>query len=262
MPFADSAALLTAQRTDALFAAMDGGAGSRRRDLQHEITLINLPTARSIAARYHGRGEVDDDLMQVAYLALVKAVQHYDPWLGRDFLSYAVPCIHGEIKRYFRDHGWAIRPPRHVQELRASVNAASQELAQQLGRSATPAEIAVAAELDLDTVQECLASNQLYHLPSIDAPVDGAAGVEHGTRAALFDTLGHDDGRLESVVDLVSLRPLLARLPRRERRLLTLRFVHEWSQARIASELGVSQVQVSRLLSKVLGELREQLQAA
>lgn len=217
-----------------------------------------------MAARYVGRGETFDDLYQVACVALVKAVRNFDVSRHRAFGFYARPSMHGEVKRHFRDHSWGIRPPRHIQDSRGGVNDAVASLAQDLQRQPVVDEIVGATGLDGATVRECLASNGLYRLASIDA-VPPAAGEGGGSEVRTVDftaSLGDVDDRLESVEDRMTLQPLIARLSPRERRLLALRFVHEWTQAQIAQDLGVSRVQVSRLLTTVLSGLRRSLEAA
>jgi RNA polymerase sigma-B factor len=236
---------------------------AERERLRHEVTELNLPMARRVAARYVGRGESFEDLYQVACVALVKAVRNFDDSRDSAFGFYAIPSMHGEVKRHFRDHSWGIRPPRHIQDARAGVNEAVQKLTQDLRRPPTVDEIVDTTGLDAATVRECLASNDLYRLSSIDAlPGSNDAGSGELRTLDFTVALGDVDDRLESVEDRLTLRPLIARLPPRERRLLALRFVDEWTQAQIAQEFGVSQVQVSRLLTKVLSGLRESLVAA
>jgi RNA polymerase sigma-B factor len=251
------------RRTAELFGriAASGDEAERER-LRREVSELNLPMARRVAARYVGRGETFDDLYQVACVALVKAVRNFDVDRHRAFAFYAMPSMHGEVKRHFRDHSWGIRPPRHIQDSRGGVNDAVASLAQDLRRQPVVGEIVEATGLDAATVRECLASNGMYRLPSIDAlPAAGEGGGDVRT-VDFTASLGDVDDRLESVEDRLTLRPLIARLAPRERRLLVLRFVHEWTQAQIARELGVSQVQVSRLLTKVLSGLRRSLEAA
>jgi RNA polymerase sigma-B factor len=254
----------TESRTTALFeriAATDDA--EERRRLRHEVVLLHLPAARRVAARYTGRGESFDDLQQVACIALVKAARSFDPGRGTTFAAYAVPSMHGEVKRHFRDHGWVIRPPRHIQDSRTGVNEAVATLTQDLGRRPTHAEVAAVTGLDDDTVRACLASNDIFRLASIDAlPQGGDGAAGEGRSADLAAFLGGADERLEAIEERLSLRPLIAALDPRERRLLALRFGQEWTQAQIASDFGVSQVQVSRLLTKVLTGLRQSLAAA
>ncbi|GAB7193638.1 SigB/SigF/SigG family RNA polymerase sigma factor [Kineococcus sp. NUM-3379] len=226
-----------------------------RRPLRDEVIRLNMPVATSIAMRYRGRGESVDDLVQVALLGLVKAVDGFDPGRGRDFLAYAVPTISGEVKRHFRDRGWDIRPPRRIQELRAGVEAAQEVLVQRLDRSPTVSEVARYLEVDIEEVTECLASVELYHVRSVDQQVDSAGEL------SLAETLGAPDPQLEHVVDSVSLRPLLRQLSPRDKRILSLRFDQGWTQSQIAQDVGVTQMQVSRLLTQVLAKLRRQLDA-
>lgn len=232
----------------------------RERRLRQDLVLANVSVATSIAMRYRGRGEPLEDLAQSAYLGLVKAANGFDPRQGLDFLSYAVPTIAGEVKRHFRDHTWMVRPPRRLQELRVDVMAASSRLAQDLGHSPTVAEIAAQLGVNEDDVIECLASAEGYHARSLDAPLRGAAeGAVPGESAgaSLADVLGEDDTRLDLVEDMVSLRPLLDRLPPRDRRILILWFFHEQTQAQIGEQVGVTQMQVSRLIARALQILRK-----
>jgi RNA polymerase sigma-B factor len=250
-------------RTAALFQCIAGtDDAEERRRLRHEIVALNLPTARRVAARYAGRGEALEDLVQVACVALVKTVRTFDADRHNSFTAYAVPSMHGEVKRHFRDHGWGIRPPRHIQDARSGVTAAVAALTQSLGRRPAVDDIVAITGLDAETVEACLASNDLYRLASIEAlsPSDGGRGDTRPAGPA--DVLGDVDSRLELVEDRVTLERLIAALGPRERRLIRLRFVHEWTQSQIADDLGISQVQVSRLLAKVLSGLRASLAAA
>jgi RNA polymerase sigma-B factor len=245
------------EQTAALFADLSCcDDEEERRRLRDAIVLVNLPVATSVALRYRGRGEPVDDLVQVAHLGLVKAVDGFDPGRGADFLAYAVPTIRGEVRRHFRDRGWDIRPPRRIQELRVRVEAAAEALSQQLDRSPRPSEIAEHIGADPEDVAECLASAECYHVHSLDAPTDSEAGAD------LTGTLGSLDPDLEALHDVLSVRPLLAQLSPRERRILTLRFWRGWTQAQIAEDVGVTQMQISRLLAQSLRRLRQQLEAA
>src|SRR3954454_20060941 len=229
---------------------------AQERTLRHELVVLNVPVATSIALRYRARGEAMEDLVQAAHLGLVKAVNGFDPERGRDFLAYAVPTISGEVKRHFRDQGWDIRPPRRIQELRSEVERASADLTQSLGRAPRLSEIAGHLGASEDDVVECVASADLYHVHSLDAPVGGAEDL------AVGDTLGDLDPMLGQIEDVLSVRPLLERLSPRDRRILALRFFQGWTQQQIADDVGVTQMQVSRLISKALRRLREGLQAA
>lgn len=226
-----------------------------RRRLLDEVVLLNLPVARGLAARYRDRGEVFDDLLQVASLALVKAAQGYEPGKGRGFLAYAVPTITGELRRHFRDRGWDVRPPRRLQELRLAIESAAQELSQTSGHAPTVAELAEHLGVGEEEVLEAVAAAQGYTASSLDAPCDGEDGVPLG------ETLGCEDEDLERVVDCLAVEPLLATLSPRDRHILSLRFYRGWTQSQIAEDIGVTQMQVSRLLSKALAKLRQEVMA-
>jgi RNA polymerase sigma-B factor len=225
------------------------------RRLRQQLIVLNVPVATSIALRYRGRGEPLEDLVQTAQLGLVKAAHGFDPTRGQDFLAYAIPTISGEVKRHFRDQGWDIRPPRRIQELRWEVERTSTELTQALGRSPRLSQIAAQLKVSEDDVVECVASADLYHVHSLDAPAGDQAAHSVG------DNLGHVDPALEQIDDVLSVRPLLDRLSPRDRRILSLRFFSEWTQQQIADEVGVTQMQISRLLSSALRRLREGLAA-
>jgi RNA polymerase sigma-B factor len=211
-----------------------------------------LPLARSLAARYRGRGEPLEDLYQVAVLALVKAVDGYDPARQVAFTSYAVPTIVGALKRHFRDTTWRVRVPRRVQELAISIGPANAELVQQLGRSPTRAELAAHLGAGEDDVAVAMNSWQFRHPESLDW-LSATGGSD---RRSFLDTLGAVDVGFEAVTDWHTLQPLLAALPVRERRILALRFFADLTQAEIAVEFGLSQMHISRLLVRVLTQLR------
>ncbi len=224
--------------------------GTQRQRLIDEVVLIHLRLAESIARRYYGRGIERDDLLQVANLGLVNAAQRFDPDRGKDFVSFAVPTITGEVKRYFRDHGWTVRPPRRVQELHARVTAAAAEISQAKGAAPTPADLAEHLGVEVDDVLEASASHECFTVASIDYRGSG------GEETPLAETLGEDDdgfGRAEAVV---ALAPACRELKARDRQILYLRFFKGWTQQEIAKELGVTQMQVSRLLARILGRLR------
>jgi RNA polymerase sigma-B factor len=238
----------------------DGDGRQQERRLRQELALANTVVATSIALRYRGRGVPREDLEQSAYLGLVKAANGFDPNHGEDFLSFAVPTIAGEVKRYFRDHTWIVRPPRRLQELRVEVMAASSRLGQGLGRSPNVSEIAAELHVSEDDVIESLASAHCYHARSLDEPVlvpDGTPGESNGMSPA--DVLGEDDIRLDLVEEMLSLKPLVANLPSRSRRIVTLWLFHDLTQAQIGEQVGVTQTQVSRLLKGALDELRQGL---
>ena len=226
---------------------------TERQRLTDEVVLLNLPVARSLAMRYRERGVPLDDLTQVAALGLVKAVHGFDAERGRDFMAYAAPTITGEIKRHFRDTGWAVRPPRRLQELRTRVSQATQTLSQATGRAPTVKELAEALQVPQDDVVEAMVSSNGYATTSLDAPPDG----ENGSWA---DSVPDVDTELSGTPDRVALERLLSQLPERERRILAMRFFADKTQSEIGAEIGVTQMQVSRLLSRALRRLREQLE--
>jgi len=223
-----------------------------RHVLEDRLVEVNLQIALDVARRYRSRGVPIEDLEQVASLGLVKAARGYDPARGSDFLSYAVPTIRGEVRRYFRDHGWAVRPPRTVQQAQARITAVESDLCQELGRAPRPSEIAERLEVDLDLVVEALAANGCFSPTSLDAtPV----GAENG----IGERLGEDDTGFDSAEARVALQPLLAHLDRRERIMLEMRFFKGSTQSEIGAVLGITQMQVSRLLSALLARLRDEM---
>jgi RNA polymerase sigma-B factor len=221
--------------------------------LRAEVVVLNMGVARAIAHRYRQRGLAEDDLVQAAYVGLVKAANGFDPSHERDFLSYAVPTVTGEVKRYFRDFGWAVRPPRRVQELQGQIAKVSAELTQKLGRSPRPSEVAEHVGLDVESVIEALAADGAFTPASLDVPVgeDGAA--------TLGDLMPEEDTDFGSAEARVTLGPAVRKLAPRDRRILELRFFEGWTQEQIAKDIGVTQMQVSRLLSRILKELRAEL---
>ncbi|MFF5145014.1 RNA polymerase sigma factor SigF [Streptomyces sp. NPDC013157] len=230
--------------------------GPERLALRDELVELWLPMAERIAVRFRGRGETLEDLYQVAALGLVKAVDHYDPERGRAFEAYAVPTITGEIKRHFRDHMWTLHVPRRVQELRNRVRTALKELDQTTpGRPPTVAEIAARTQLTEEEVRAGMEALDCYSTLSLDAEVPGGDGY------VLGDTLGAADPGYDLIVDRAAAEPCLQNLPERDRLILYLRFFRGMTQSRIAGQLGISQMHVSRLLSACFDRLREELQA-
>ncbi len=221
--------------------------------LRAEVVVLNMGVARAIAHRYRQRGLAEDDLVQAAYVGLVKAVNGFDPSHERDFLSYAVPTVTGEVKRYFRDFGWAVRPPRRVQELQGQIAKQSSELTQKLGRSPRPSEVAHDLGIDVETVIEALAADGAFTPASLDVPV-GADGA-----ATLGDLMPDQGEEFQSAEARVVLGPVVRALAPRDRRIIELRFFHGWTQEQIAQDIGVTQMQVSRLLSRILKDLRTEL---
>ncbi|GAA4732254.1 SigB/SigF/SigG family RNA polymerase sigma factor [Phytohabitans rumicis] len=215
----------------------------------------NLPLANRLARRYAGRGEPLEDLSQVAALALITAVDRYDPRRAVPFTAYAVPTILGTLKRHFRDTAWAIRVPRSTQELTREIVTATGELSQLQGRQPTPAELADHLHVTLDDLQATIGARHAYHLASLNTPHTTAAGID------LIDLIGGIDPRYTGVDEHLTLRPLLAALPTREQRILTMRFFGHMTQTQIAAEIGLSQMHVSRLLKQTLTRLRTAITA-
>ena len=212
--------------------------------------MCNMGVARALASRYRRRGIADDDLEQVAYLGLVKAVHGFDLSYERDFLAYAVPTIRGEIKRWFRDHGWAVRPPRRIQELQAQVNAADNQLSQQLGRSPRPREVAEWLQVDEDQVIEALACLGSFTPASLDQlATDGTSA----TFAELLQITDHTPALIEA---RMLLAPAVKRLSKRHQQILYLRYFEGLTQTEIGRQVGLSQMHVSRLLSRIHRQLQ------
>ncbi len=222
--------------------------GEERAAYENDVIGLNMTVATDVARRYHGRGIVDDDIDQVAFLGLVKAVRGFDPALGDDFLSYAVPTLRGEIRRYFRDSGWTVRPPRSVQEIQARVVAAEAELTQRLGRAPRPAEIAADLAAPLPLVIDAMSANGCFSPVSLDA----VGGDGDSVPDSPAERMGDLDPAFASAEARLALRPLMATLSPRDRRIIELRYFHHHTQAQIGSEVGVTQEQVSRLLSSIL----------
>lgn len=232
--------------------------GAVKEELRQQIATAWLPMAHRLAGRYRNRGESLDDLRQVAALGLVKAVSRFDPGRGTAFESYAVPTIDGEIKRHFRDCMWSVHVPRRVQVLRSRVRAARQELSQAAAsdRAPTLPEIAAHARLTEQEVAEGLAALESFSSLSLDAQ---AQGPTDAVPLSLGETLGAPDPALDTVVDREAVRPQLCRLPEREREILYLRFFGGMTQSAIADALGISQMHVSRLISRSCATIREEI---
>ena len=226
---------------------------TERRRLQHEVVLLNLPLADGVARRYAGRGIEWDDLVQVGRVGLLKAVVGYQAGKGAGFPAYATPTIAGEIKRYFRDHAWMVRPPRRLQELHAEVSCIEPNLRQQLHRAPSAGELAGALGVETEELTDALVARSGYSALSLDAPTYTDSGLSLGEGLP-------DDNDGYAAVELAEwLRPALARLSERERRIIALRFVDGLSQEQIGRHLGVSQMHISRLLAGILGRLRDDL---
>ncbi|MGW4365341.1 RNA polymerase sigma factor SigF [Nocardia takedensis] len=226
-----------------------------RASVRTQIVERCLPLAEHIARKFSGRGEDFDDLLQVARLGLVQAVDRFDVERGASFLSFAVPTIMGSVRRHFRDGTWALRVPRRAKEVQAQVRPAIEALSQKLGRMPTAREIA--AELDLEVVEvtQAIMAANAYQTNSLDATSNSS---DEQTRPSIADTLGREEPSYRLLEDALAVRPLLAALPERERQVLVWRFFENRTQAQIADRLGVSQMQVSRILTRTLKKLREQ----
>jgi RNA polymerase sigma-B factor len=209
-----------------------------------------MPLAYSIAARYQRTAEPSDDLRQVAATGLIKAIDRYDPSRPSAFTSFAVPTIDGELKRHFRDHAWAVRPPRRLQELALCIDAVTNELARELGRSPTTAELSTALGVDEELLLEALVANTARAALSLQARVSS------DDDATLEDWIGHDDGGIAWAEDHAVLTALLPTLSPRERLVIRLRFDKDMTQAQIAASVGVSQIGVSRIIRRSLHRLR------
>jgi RNA polymerase sigma-B factor len=225
-----------------------------REQLRGQLVELHLPLVEYLARRFRNRGEWLDDLTQVATIGLIKSIDRFDLERGVEFSTYATPTIVGEIKRHFRDKGWAVRVPRRLQELKLSLTKAIGELAQREGRAPTVSELAAHLQMSEEEVLEGLESANAYSTVSLDAPDSGDEDAP-----AVADSLGIVDEALEGVEYRESLKPLLERLPPREKKILLLRFFGNLTQSQIASELGISQMHVSRLLARTLTQLRDGL---
>ncbi|NPD06042.1 SigB/SigF/SigG family RNA polymerase sigma factor [Nocardioides sp. zg-1308] len=223
------------------------------RRLARELIEDHHDVAVSMAWRYRNRGVDLDDLQQVALLGLTKAAQRFDPDAGHAFMSFAVPTIRGEIRRYFRDNGWMVRPPRRVQELQPRIHEAREELERELERSPRPTEIAEHLGEPLDSVVEALTAEGTFAPTSLD-------GVVGDGSTTLGELLGGADPALRAVEAKVLVQPLLAQLSERDRHVVRLRFYEDRPQREIADDLGITQAQVSRILARLLAQLRRGLE--
>jgi RNA polymerase sigma-B factor len=226
----------------------DEKASYRERLVEQYIGLVEF-----LARRFKNRGEPLEDLVQVGTIGLLKAIDRFDLEREVEFSTYATPTIVGELKRHFRDKGWAVRVPRRLQELHLELTKVVGMLGQELGRSPTVAEIAEACSTDEETVLEGLEIAQAYNFTSLDAPIES----DDGGSTSFADQLGEQDEHLENLEYRASLAPEITKLPERERTILHLRFFKGLTQSEIADKLGISQMHVSRLLNRTLMQLRE-----
>lgn len=228
--------------------------GSREREqIRDRVVGLCAPFASGLARRFAHRGEPFDDLNQVAMVGLLKAVDGYDPGRGREFVAYAKPTILGELRRHFRDRTWAMTVPRRHKEMRLALNGVREELAQRLGRSPSVAELAGELRVGTEEVLAAMEAANAYQSVSLSTPVGDEEGITLG------DLIGGRDPDLERVEDRAAVPSLIARLPEREQRILTMRFYGNMTQSQIAEWTGVSQMHVSRLLKAALGRLREEM---
>jgi RNA polymerase sigma-B factor len=233
----------------------DGASQASRTAARDELVHLHLPLVEHCARRFRNRGEPFEDLVQVGTIGLLKSIDRFDLERAVEFSTYATPTIIGEIKRYFRDKGWAVRVPRRLQELRMQIGAATAELNQSLGRSPTPRELAGAIGCSVEEIIEGIESSNAYSTLSLDATDDSEDGG-----GSMLDAMGVMDENLEHVEIRESLKPLLDALEPREKKILLLRFFKNRTQTQIAEEIGVSQMHVSRLLTRTLDQLRTSLE--
>ncbi|WP_432876866.1 SigB/SigF/SigG family RNA polymerase sigma factor [Kribbella sp. CA-245084] len=228
---------------------------SERQELLEQVVELNLEIAQGIARRFRGRGAEADDLEQVAYLGLVKAAHHYRLDADTPFIGFAIPTIRGEVKRYFRDCAWTVRIPRRLQEMQGTIAAKLPELEHELNREPTPAEIAAHLDVEVSEVEQALAARGCFNVLSLDRPAEADAEL------TLADVVADDDdASIDQLETVEMLEPVLAGLGERDRRILQLRFIEGWTQSEIGNDIGVSQMQVSRILRRILDDLHTKLE--
>jgi RNA polymerase sigma-B factor len=245
-------------RTGELFAELSTATDpDARAQLRDQLVLLNVAVARTIARRYHQRGLEADDVDQIAYLALARAVRGFDPGRGNDFLSYAVPTIRGEIKRHFRDQGWTVRVPRRVQETQSEILRADPDVdGRDRCSNARLDDLAALVGRPRSDVSEALTANGCFSPMSLDREL----GPDD--RTTLGDSIADDDDWISAVEARSITQLLLRRLDSRDQHVVYLRYVHEWTQKSIAHELGVTQMQVSRMLARIHDRLRAEFPEA
>jgi RNA polymerase sigma-B factor len=237
-----------------VFASYRNAADEEERAHHRERLVVQyIGLVEFLARRFRNRGEPLEDLVQVGTIGLLKAIDRFDLDREVEFSTYATPTIVGEVKRHFRDKGWAVRVPRRLQELHLELTKTVGTLGQELGRSPTVTEIAKAAGTDEETVLEGLEIAQAYNSTSLDAPIDS----DEGGSTSIADQLGGEDEQLDNLEYRAALAPEMAKLPERERSIIYLRFYRGMTQSEIADRLGISQMHVSRLLNRTLTRLRE-----
>lgn len=235
------------ERSEELFARLGD-----EPELRDEVVQIYYPLVEYLARRFNGRGEALDDLVQVASIGLLKAIDRFDTERGVKFSTYATATIVGELKRHFRDKGWMVRVPRRLQEISVQTGKVVGELSQEIGRSPTVREIAERTGYTEEEVLEGMATVHAYSPASLDA-----IWSEDDDGSSLADRLGVDDNNLAMLEQMESVGPIIRELPPRERRILYLRFFEGMTQTEIAEDLGISQMHVSRLLTRTLARIRE-----
>ncbi|MFF5720588.1 RNA polymerase sigma factor SigF [Streptomyces buecherae] len=223
---------------------------------RNTLIEINMSLVRYVAKRFSHRADEMEDIVQVGMIGLIKAIDRFELSREVEFPTFAVPYIVGEIKRFFRDTSWSVHVPRRLQEARIELAKASEELSGRLGRAPTVRELAEVLEMTEEEVIEARVAANGYNSASLDAAI---SGDDQDSAAALADFIGMDDPAMELIEDFQSLAPLIAELDERERRILHLRFVEELTQAQIGEQLGVSQMHVSRLLSRIINRLHRGL---
>ncbi len=224
-------------------------------DAREKLVMSHLNLVRFIANKFKNRGEPIDDLVQVGYLGLLKAIDRFDPSRGLEFTTFATPTIMGEIKRHFRDKGWSVRVPRRLQELSAKVNQATDTLTSQLQRSPTVAEIADYLDATVDEVLEAMESSSAYSSVSLEAP----SGTDDDDTPSVIDRYATEDSDLAFTDDRIIIEEALASFSPREREVIEMRFLKGMTQIEIAEKLGISQVQVSRLLRRTLKKIQDKI---
>jgi RNA polymerase sigma-B factor len=247
---------LTKDEVRRLFAAYrDAGNEDERAAVREKLVDQYIGLVEFLARRFRNRGEPLEDLVQVGTIGLLKAIDRFELEREVEFSTYATPTIVGELKRHFRDKGWAVRVPRRLQELHLELTKIISNLGQELGRSPTVSEIAESAGISEETVLEGMEIAHAYSFTSLDAPIDS----EDSESSSFADQMGSEDEQLENLEYRASLAPEMAKLPERERKILFLRFYRGMTQSEIAERLGISQMHVSRLLNRTLMRLREAL---
>lgn len=224
-------------------------------EAREQLVMSHLNLVRFLANKFKNRGEPLDDLVQVGYLGLLKAIDRFDPDRGLEFTTYATPTILGEIKRHFRDKGWSVRIPRRLQELSAKVNQATDTLTTQFQRSPTIQEIADYLDASVDEVLEAMESSSAYS----SVPLEGTGSSENDDAPSVIDRYGSEDNELAFTDDRLVIEEALRGFSPREREVIELRFLKGMTQIEIAEQLGISQVQVSRLLRRTLKKIQDKI---